>query len=154
MITKDQRVKLKKVWRAELSRCYNVNDTRYSDYGGRGIKVSNDFHSFNQWLEYVLSLENALKDGYSIDRINNDYGYFRGNIRWATSKEQIQNRRLRKDNKSGYKNVTFSKWANKWQSYIPFNGKRKYIGYFESPEQAVEALNEFIIENNLEDELQ
>jgi len=73
-----------------LQRCYNPKNKRYYRYGGRGITVC------ERWLE---SLSNFIEDMgirpgniYSLDRINNDGNYEKNNCRWATPKEQAQNR--------------------------------------------------------------
>jgi hypothetical protein len=74
-----------------ISRCYFPDNPEYKNYGSRGIKVC------DRWLE---SVENYVEDmGFppfkdaSIDRINNDNGYSKENCRWATKKEQTENRR-------------------------------------------------------------
>lgn len=78
------------IWCGMKDRCYNENNERYSYYGGRGIKIC------DRWLE---SFENFVKDmppipgpKYSIDRINNDGNYEKGNCRWATAKQQANNK--------------------------------------------------------------
>lgn len=59
-------------------------------YGGRGITVceewKNDFATFKEW-----AMENGYADNLTIDRIDNDNGYFPENCRWATKKVQQRN---------------------------------------------------------------
>jgi hypothetical protein len=76
-------------------RCYNPNNPRYKDYGGRNIGMHQPWRdSFADFLDYVMQLPGAPKNGkfkgLSFDRIDNDNGYIPGNIRWAT---QIQQQR-------------------------------------------------------------
>lgn len=67
-------------------RCYNPNDKRYHRYGGRGIKVCdewlNNYQSFENW-----SLQNGYVNGLTIDRINNDGDYEPSNCRYVTFSE-------------------------------------------------------------------
>ena len=73
-------------------RCYNTNRSQYTDYGGRGIVVCqewlDDFMNFYNW-----AIDNGYKDGLTIDRINNDGNYEPDNCRWVDSKTQQRNRR-------------------------------------------------------------
>ncbi len=76
-------------WDHMIQRCTNPNFKQYKDYGGRGIRVC------KRWKEFKSFLEDMGKcpSGYSIDRIDNDKGYYKENCRWATRKQQMRNMR-------------------------------------------------------------
>lgn len=78
-------------WKGLKKRCKNPTAKGYKNYGGRGITVCerwiNSFESFFEDMGLKPSPE------LSIDRTNNELGYFKENCRWATAKEQANNRR-------------------------------------------------------------
>jgi hypothetical protein len=82
------------VWKQMRQRCLNPNHQRYRDWGGRGIKVHEEWkNSFEAFYAYVSQLPHFGEKGYSLDRINNDGNYEPGNVRWSTAKGQSNNRR-------------------------------------------------------------
>ena len=84
------------VWRNMMHRCYNLKNRRHKDWGGRGIKVCSEWH--NPAVFVAWSKSNGYHDDLSIERIDNDKGYYPDNCKWATMKEQAQNRRGKKRN--------------------------------------------------------
>jgi len=75
------------------TRCYNKNHVAYKNYGGRGIKLYKPWHHYPTYKQYIETNLGERPEGYSLDRINNDGDYEPDNIRWATRKEQQNNRR-------------------------------------------------------------
>lgn len=73
-----------------VHRCTRPSHTRYADYGGRGITICDrwrdDFWAFVQDV-------GERPPGLSIDRIDNDQGYWPENVRWATASQQRRNQR-------------------------------------------------------------
>jgi len=75
----------------------------------------------------------------TLDRIDNDRGYEPGNVRWASRTEQVLNRRINSNNKSGYAGVNWDKTAKKWSAELFVKGKKVYREKFVKLEDAVRA---------------
>jgi hypothetical protein len=78
------------MWQNMKQRCLAPRSSSYHRYGARGITMllewQNDFAVFQSW-----ALSNGYHEGLSIDRIDNDKGYYPGNCRFVTHKEQMRN---------------------------------------------------------------
>ena len=133
-----------------IGRCYNINSHRYENYGARGITVCDEWRvDFKSFYDYVMSLPNAMKKGYTLDRRNNDGNYEPWNMRWATPHEQAVNQRKYSNNTSGYIGVRFRTDNRKWVAYISVRHERITVGHFETLEESVIARNNYIIQNGL-----
>jgi len=101
------KTKIYKIWVGIIQRCNNPNSQAYDHYGKRGISVS------REWL----SFENFYKDmgdcakGMSIDRIDNNGNYCKENCKWSTMKEQSNNTRHNHFVTYNGKTQTLSQWA-------------------------------------------
>lgn len=90
----DEIKRIKGIYHGMKRRCLNPNDSDYYNYGGRGIKICDewleDVENFIQW-----SLENGYANTLTIDRIDSNGNYEPDNCRWATYKVQNRNKRPR-----------------------------------------------------------
>jgi hypothetical protein len=81
---------LRAVWNHIKQRCYNPKCKAYPRYGGRGISMDEKWR--NSFIAFCKDVETGYQKGLQLDRINNDMGYFANNVRWATPKQQQNNR--------------------------------------------------------------
>jgi len=78
-----------RIWAHMLNRCSNSKNQKYRRYGGRGIYVCPEWHTFTTFRDWALS--NGYTPKLSIDRENNDGNYEPSNCRWATATQQARN---------------------------------------------------------------
>jgi len=95
------------IWSQMKQRCHNTKNSRYSDYGARGISVHVWWHVFENFLADM----GEAPDGLSIERRDNDGNYCPENCYWATGHEQNRNKR-----------------TNRW---IEYNGEKKLVSEWE-----------------------
>lgn len=76
-------------WASMLQRCRNPKATKFPAYGGAGITVSDDWLSFDRFLEDM----GERPIGTTLDRIDGSLGYSKENCRWVSPREQMENTR-------------------------------------------------------------
>lgn len=79
------------IWVGIKQRCCNPNNWAYPLYGGRGITICNEW--VDDYEAFALDMGKPPSEKHSIDRVDNDLGYSKGNCKWSTPKEQANNRR-------------------------------------------------------------
>ena len=141
--------RLRGIWHGLRSRCENKNHAAYKYYGARGIHVCDEWSKFKLFLQW--SIDNGYEENLEIDRIDNDLGYSPSNCRWTTRSSNARNtRKLREDNISGFRGVTYVSDKKKWMSYIKVNSKQKTLGYSKCRACAALMYDTYVLENSLE----
>jgi len=124
-----------KSWEMMIQRCTNPNFDGYFRYGGRGIKVCEEWRDF-------INFHNDMGDrpeGMSLDRVDVDGDYCKENCKWSNQTDQLYNKRKSDKNTSGRTGVYWHKGASKWAASITYKGRQHHLGLFESFDCAVSA---------------
>lgn len=102
---------LHNAWMSMIQRCTDQNCRAYPDYGGRGIKVCERWMTFENFL---ADMGMPPQKGLTLDRFpNNDGNYEPGNVRWATKKEQANNRRSSRILAFNGESMTIARWEDR-----------------------------------------
>lgn len=112
-------------------RATNPNHKRYKDYGHLGMDI--------RWKKFANFLEDMGEkpEGLTLDRIDNEVGYFKNNCRWATPSDQMHHQKQRQG-KVNFRGVSLKK-DNKFKKYcaeIKYNYQKIRLGTFYSAEEA------------------
>ena len=135
-------------WSKMVHRCTNPKNKKYKDYGGRGIAICEEWLNIKNFVAWAESTHPNI-EGFTLDRIDNDKGYSPENCRWADKTTQVLNRRIMKNNKSGYVGVSWCKVRGMWTIRIKIKTKNECLGNFDDLMKAVIFRDNYIIENKL-----
>lgn len=102
------RTKVYRAWQDAKSRCYDQTHKEYERYGAKGIYMSDEFlNNPVAWCDYLGNPPDDTPRKWSVDRIDPNKGYERGNLRWADAGTQARNHKKAKNNTSGETGVTW-----------------------------------------------
>lgn len=113
-----------RAWRNMRQRCCNKKAPNYGRYGGRGIKICNQWESFEVFLEDMGLRPTA---GHTLERRDNDADYEPGNCYWATRDVQVNNTRRNVKLEFDGQALTIAQWSKK--TGIPYDTIRARYRY-------------------------
>ena len=134
-----------RAWNDLKQRCLNPKNKSYHNYGGRGITVCDRWQGENGYNNFIQDM-GPRPEGTSIDRINNDLGYFPANCRWATQEEQALNKRTNHRLTYNGESLTIKEWSDKLGIPITTIAKRITSGF-----PIEDVLSKTKLDNKLED---
>ncbi len=140
-------------WLCMRQRCINNSSNSYKNYGLRGISIEPYLMNFGNYVKYVSSLSGYVEDpprNLQLDRIDNNKGYERGNLRWVDQSTNVANTRKRSNSfHSKYKGITYSLCHHKYVARVTFKGKLLISKTFDTELEAVKYRDQYILEHNL-----
>lgn len=136
---KNKRINI--IYNGMKARCYNSNTPEYKNYGGRGIKMCDEWIN-NPQSFYDWAMDNGYEEGLSIDRIDVNGNYEPSNCRWVTKEVQDNNRRNNRKITYKGKTKTLSQWSKKYNINIVTLSDRLKAGL-----SIEEALNKPVIKS-------
>lgn len=95
-------------WNAMRQRCSNPNSGHYYLYGARGITVCEAWSKFSN---FIKDMWHRPTPGHTLERVNNNGNYEKSNCKWATRREQQNNRRTNRLIEFNGKTMTITAWA-------------------------------------------
>lgn len=131
------KTRLYRIWKDMYRRCYSSDRADYLSYGGRGIKVADDWHNFRAFAVWALS--NGYNTTLTLDRIDNDGPYSPENCRWVSWQAQFNNRRSSKHITAFGETKTLLDWSQDQRCSVTYGALKHRLQYGWSAEHAITA---------------
>lgn len=138
-------------WLSMKQRINNPNNNNYHLYGGRGIKIAEDLLDFAEYVRYLESLPDAPKSyptDLTIDRIDTNADYMKGNLRWASASLQLVNQR-KQPSSSKFIGVCYDSKREMWEASVTYQQERLFRGMYKTQEEALQARNDYIMSSGV-----
>lgn len=127
-------------WSNMIARCEKPNGKAWDDYGGRGIRVCDEWHDFKTFEEWAIGNGYRPGCGLSLDRIDVNGNYEPDNCRYASTSVQLVNRRPRRPNKKSFVTIngvtkTKREWCEEygiWQATVDYRMKHRGMSFEEA----------------------
>lgn len=103
-----------RAWQHALGRCYDPNDKRFAEYGGRGIRVADEWRGAGGFERFIAHIGTRPSARHSLDRFPDTNGHYEpSNVRWATVREQANNKTTSRVVEHGGQRLTVTQWAER-----------------------------------------
>ena len=132
-------------WVNMIARCQNPNREDYSYYGGRGITVCEEWQDPSEFAAWAK--QNGFIPGLTLERKEVDGNYEPSNCSWVDRSHQAANRSKRSGSNNPY--IGVQKHGDRWSATICSKYEKTHIGMFDTSEEARDARNKYITQNNL-----
>lgn len=147
--------KLYSVWYDMMNRCYNKECSEFARYGNIGVYVCQEWHNIEN---FINDMSSTFKKGLTLDKDTicikkgiSPAVYSKDTCLWTTKKIQARaTKKLRINNTSGYRGVSWNKKNKKFQVHITINSKKINLGLFNSALDGAKIYDKYVIDNNLE----
>lgn len=137
-------------WYDMIRRCHSEGSKSFHNYGGRGIYVCKRWR--DSFLDFLKDVGKRPSNKYSLDRIDNDKGYFPDNCRWTTRDIQTANRRRSENTSSRYRGVSIIRKTGRWKVAVRskgYNHNYLHVGNFDCEKEAAKAYDAKVVEMGL-----
>ena len=133
--------RLYQVWHGMLDRCENEKARYFYNYGGRGISICDEWHDYEKFASWALS--NGYSDELTIERIDNNGNYSPNNCKWATKKEQENNKRTNHFVTMDGETKTISQWCELYGTKPVTVQSRLRLGWSEEKAIKTQPISKF-----------